>query len=615
MLITKYGSLLRKYLARQRLLVLILSITLLSSVGLEILKPQILRNFIDMSIEGSTLQALMLTALIFFGTALLAHAVSVVVAYTGENVAWTATNELRSDLVEHCLHLKMSFHNLRTPGEMIERVDGDVTTLSNFFSLLVIGILGDCLLIGGVLIVLFAEDWRVGVCITLFILSALLLIASIWGKTAAYHWAYRQVVAEMTSFIEERLSGLEDIVANGGQGYLFQRLDSIIRERFRKLRKASFVGVIVINITNITVVTGTTVGLGIGAYLYFMGDVSVGSVYMIYHYTGVLVAPVWRIGEQLRDLQQATASITRIHELFEQPCGESCTVHATVPITDTDKRRTVVDTASIPSKLTAPPTVQFDEVSFAYPTSREISESTDKDSNDSDKADEHVLKNVSFTLPAGNVLGLLGRTGSGKTTISRLLFRLYEPTTGTIRLCEDDISHFSPVALRDQIGLVTQDVQLFHATLRDNLTFFNPVISDDAIRHALDQLSLTEWLAKQPDGLETMIRSAGGNLSAGEAQLIAFTRVFLKDPMLVILDEASSRLDPATEQLLEGAIDKLLDRRTSIIIAHRLTTIQRADQILILSDGSIQENGTSSELMADPNSYFYQLMQSVRTLS
>lgn len=608
----QYINLLRTYLSHQRLLVFFLAITLLSSVGLEILKPQILRNFIDMAMDGSPLQSLLLVALLFFGIALLAHGVGVVVAYTGENVAWTATNELRADLVEHCLQLDMSFHNLHTPGEMIERVDGDVTTLANFFSLLVIGILG----------VLFIEDWRAGLSVMLFVLSALLLIARIWGKATPYHLAYRQVVAEMTSFIEERLSGLEDIVANGGQGYLFQRLESIMRDRFRKLRKASFVGVLVVNVTNVTVVVGTTVGLGIGAYLYFAGEISVGSVYMIYYYTGVLVAPVWRIGEQLRDLQQATASIERIHELFAIPCGEGCSVHADRRVQRKDHARQSLRIRITDAEILDAPTVQFDNVSFAYPSVTEVARAVEireaenenaenLDTGNRESLDDLVLKNISFTLSSGKVLGLLGRTGSGKTTISRLLFRLYEPTSGAIRIGDQTLSHISPIALRDHIGLVTQDVQLFHATLRENLTFFNPTIADAVIHQAIDHLHLASWLDSQPHGLDTMISSAGNNLSAGEAQLLAFTRVFLKDPKLVILDEASSRLDPATEHLLEGAIDQLLRGRTGMIIAHRLSTIQRTDQILILEDGEIREFGTRVGLMANSHSRFYQLMQTV----
>lgn len=224
-----------------------------------------------------------------------------------------------------------------------------------------------------------------------------------------------------------------------------------------------------------------------------------------------------------------------------------------------------------------------------------------------------VLRDLSFQLPAGKVLGVLGRTGSGKTTMTRLLYRLYDPTCGAIRLAQGgddtDLRDLRLAELRNRIGLVTQDIQLFQATVRDNLTFFDATISDEHLLAVINELELGEWLARLPNGLDTELQSEGNSLSAGEAQLLAFTRVFLHAPDLVILDEASSRLDPATERLIERAIDKLLHNRTAIIIAHRLATVQRADQLLLLADGQIQEQGDRQQLATDPNSRFYALLQ------
>jgi ABC-type multidrug transport system fused ATPase/permease subunit len=219
-----------------------------------------------------------------------------------------------------------------------------------------------------------------------------------------------------------------------------------------------------------------------------------------------------------------------------------------------------------------------------------------------------VLDDISLAIAPGRVLGILGRTGSGKTTLSRLLFRLYDPTAGTIRLGGVDIRATSRADLRRRVGMVTQDVQLFHAPVRDNLTFFDETIADARIVATLEELGLLPWLSTLPDGLDTVL-AAGGGLSAGEAQLLAFTRVFLRDPGLIVLDEASSRLDPATEGLLERAVDRLLENRTGIIIAHRLATVLRADDILILEGGRIREYGPREQLMADPDSRFAELLR------
>jgi ATP-binding cassette, subfamily B, bacterial len=220
-----------------------------------------------------------------------------------------------------------------------------------------------------------------------------------------------------------------------------------------------------------------------------------------------------------------------------------------------------------------------------------------------------VLKQVDFDLPPGRVLGLLGRTGSGKTTIARLIFRLYDPTRGAICLGGLPIPCARLKELRQQVALVTQDVQLFQATVRDNITFFDRSVPDGQIIAVIEELGLSDWLHRLPNGLDTKLETGGRSISAGEAQLLAFTRVFLRNPGLVILDEASSRLDPATEQLIERAIDRLLHNRTAIIIAHRLGTLHRTDQILILEDGCVAEHGDRALLAADPSTRFHSLLR------
>jgi ABC-type multidrug transport system fused ATPase/permease subunit len=267
-----------------------------------------------------------------------------------------------------------------------------------------------------------------------------------------------------------------------------------------------------------------------------------------------------------------------------------------------------------------PLAVQFLDVTFIYDDAREKEmvngqwSAVNAESNHQSSISNlqsPVLQDVSFTLEPGCILGLLGRTGSGKTTISRLLFRFYDPTTGAIRLGSEnlvDLRDTTQTEIRRRIGMVTQDVELFHASVRDNLTLFDDTIGDDDILAALDELGLRGWLAGLPSGLDTRLEG-NSSLSAGEAQLLALGRVFLADPGLVILDEASSRLDPATEMLIEQAIDKLLTGRSAIIIAHRLGTVQRADEIMILGNGRILEHNKRIILAADPQSEFYNLLQ------
>jgi ABC-type multidrug transport system fused ATPase/permease subunit len=227
--------------------------------------------------------------------------------------------------------------------------------------------------------------------------------------------------------------------------------------------------------------------------------------------------------------------------------------------------------------------------------------------------DDLILKGISLELPPGKILGLLGRTGSGKTTMIRLLCRLYDPVEGSIRIGYPgqqmvDLRALSFKDLRRDVGVITQQVQLFYASVRDNLTFFDRSISDDRILEVIHELGAENWFKALPNGLDTRIETGAVGLSAGESQLLAFTRIFLRDPGLLILDEASSRIDPATEAMLERAMDRLIENRTAIIIAHRLETVQRADDIMILSQGEVQEYGHRLDLLANSESIFSKLI-------
>jgi ABC-type multidrug transport system fused ATPase/permease subunit len=305
----------------------------------------------------------------------------------------------------------------------------------------------------------------------------------------------------------------------------------------------------------------------------------------------MLSDPLQSIRGQAEDLQQAAANIQRITELFElrPQVGD--------PLLDGLSQR-----KTLPS---GPLRVRFQKVSFRYDDNND-SKGNLREENHSDHG--KALRNVSFEIQPGRVLGILGRTGSGKSTLTRLLFRLYDPDSGSVQLDDADLRELRLDDLRQRVAMVTQDVQLFQATVRDNLTFFNRAILDEQLEHALRQLRLWEWAQSLPNGLDTPL-AGGQSLSAGESQLLTFARVFLKDPGLVILDEASSRLDPATETLMERAVDRLFTERTGVVIAHRLKTVQRADDILILENGCVMEYGQRLVLADDITSRFHHLLQ------
>ena len=566
----QYADLLWAYLRPQKALVAVVAVSLLGNIGLQLVSPQILRFFIDEALEGSAVGRLVGVALLFTLVALVQQAINVVATYTSGRVGWTATNALRGDLARHCLGLDMSFHNRHTPGEMIERVDGDAEELGSFFSTFVVHVLGSMLLLAGILVLLFREEWQAGLTLTVFTLVMLLVLFRLRNLTVDRFRAVREASAQTFGFVEERLAGREDIRTSAARPYVMLGFHSRIRTWFRRNLVASLMMSIILNTTWLSFTVGNAVALAIGSWLFLNGHVTIGTVYLIVHYTRMLLEPIERFTQEINNLQRATASVIRILDLMQT-------------------RRRVLDGPGVRFPQGALP-VRFDHVSFSY------------------SPDRPVLRDVSFDLAPGRALGLIGRTGSGKTTITRLLFRLYDPDRGRVLLGGRDVRDARIAELRQQIGVVTQDVRLFQGTVRDNLTLMDPAIPDDRLIRVVQELGLGDWYGALPDGLDSALRSEGADMSAGEAQLLAFARVFLRDPRVVILDEASSRIDPDTERLIERAVDRLVEGRTVIVIAHRLTTLDRCDEIMVLEQGRVVEHGERGRLAGDPGSRFRRML-------
>ncbi len=602
----QYWTLLIKYLRPQWKRSSLLSFFLLGNIALQLVNPQIIRNFLDAAQIGVPGNRLLRLSLLFLGLAFLQQITSVFAGYFSEIVAWTSTNALRVDLVDHCIRLDLSFHNTHTPGEIIERVDGDVNNLANFFSRFVVELLGNVLLMIGVLVLLWWENWAVGFGLTVFVSLSMFIMLRYRNVAVPYWAAERQASAEFFGFLEERLAGTEDIRANGAESYVMHNFHALIREMLRKSLKSAMVINVLININHFLFALGTAVAFAIGTYLFQGEIVTIGTLYLIYQYTTMLGRPMENITHQVDQFQRAGAGIIRIQELFniKSKIQEAYTV---------SQDATTLKGLPPPEDLEKQPRLglQFDLVTFGYDDL--ISANHKIKTWDRDK--DLVLTDISFSLDPGKVLGLLGRTGSGKTTLTRLIFRFYDPDRGSVLIGPVngfgmvDVRQMPLKELRRQVGVVTQNIQLFNASVRDNLTFFDDSIPDVLIEKVIKELGLLEWYQSLPDGLNTILESGGAGLSAGEAQLLAFTRVFLGDPGLVVLDEASSRLDPATETLIEHAVERLVQGRTAIIIAHHLKTVQKTDQILILEDGFMKEYGERISLMNDPSSRFSKLLQ------
>ena len=563
-------SLLAIYLRPEWPRSVLLGLLLLVGIGFQLANPQIAKAFIDRAQAGQPLQELVWIALLFMGVVVLTQAATVAETYVAQDLGWRTTNALRADLTRHVLDLDAAFHAEHGAGELIERIDGDVSAIAEFFARFVVQVLGSGVFLLGVLALLYAEDWRIGGVMTLAVLAAMVFMTRGGGFVAARSLRGRQSAGDLSAHLEEHLAGLPDLKSAGADAYAMHRLNERLAARFHSVRSATLAASIFNAIVGLLFVLGAGGALGLSAALYGTSAISLGSVFVVFRYTSMLRQPLDRLTRQMNNFQTATGGNVRVRELL------------TIPRKMADGVLT-----ELPGRALS---VEFRNVSFAYES-------------------EPVLSDISFRVEPGEVLGLLGRTGSGKTTISRLLFRLHDPVLGSVHLGDTDLRDAQLDAVRARVALVTQDVQLFHGTLRDNVGLFDPLISDLQLCGVFEALGLDEWLRQLPEGLDTPLGGGGRGLSAGEAQLVALARVFLKDPGLVVLDEASSRLDPHTEWMLERAITRLLQGRTGVVIAHRLATVQRADRIMILEQGRVAEFGRRSDLAADPMSRFARLLR------
>ena len=562
-------QLLRRYLGPRRTEVGLMAALVLASAGLQVLGPRIVRAFIDSAMADAALSKLRGLGLVFIGVSVIAQGLRVLAAYWSERVAWSACNSLRLDLVTHLLGLDSGFHKCHPPGELLERVDGDVSAISSFFSDLVVHLLGSALFLVGVLVAMYYEDTYIGLAFTAYAALVLALLGWVMGFAGPALRESRERSALFFGYAGEVLCATEDVRALNAAPFIFRRFFQHVQGWLPVAVKAQVSENLVWTSSLVAAAAGEAAAFGIGGWLHRMRGAPLSAVYMLVAYVALLAQPLGTIRIQLQVLQQAHAAIARIRGLLEtrSSLGDGGT--------------------SLPP---GPLQVEFRGVTFSY---------------EDELGNQAALHDVSFNLEAGRTLGLLGRTGSGKTTIGRLLFRMYDPANGRILAGGVDLRSARLRELRSRVALVTQDVQLFASTLRDNITLFDPEIPHDRLLGILRDLGLQPWLERLPRGLETPI--AAGTLSAGEAQLVALGRAFLQHPDLVILDEFSSRLDPLTESMIERAVATLTLGRTAIVIAHRLSTVESVDQVIILEEGRIAEQGLRAVLAGQLGSLFARL--------
>jgi ATP-binding cassette subfamily B protein len=534
--------------------------------------PLIVREVVDRARAGTTTSEIVRLGTIFLAVAIVTQLLGVVVVNTATRAAWRITNGLRLDITRHVLGLDHEFHRRHTPGELIQRVDGDVTYVSDFLSQVVPKVVGAVLLLTGMLGVLLILDWRLGAGMVVYLIGATLLVVSM------RHRAVRESSDEMGSYaklyggIEERLTATEDLRANGAQAHAIWRFveDSTEALQSSVRREAAFLRMWWALQTAVTI--GSVGSLALSAGLVANGTITLGTAFLLFQYVQLMTRPLEELVQQLETVQKANGAMHRVIALMA-------------------RQPTVVDRGTI-SPPAGPLAVRASGVGFAYDTDG--------------GAEQSILHDIGLTIEGGRSVGVVGRTGSGKTTFSRLLLRLVEPTQGRLELGGVPVADIPMEELRRRVALVPQEVELFEGTVRDNVTLYDPAPTDAAVEDALRAVGLDVLVE---GGVHRSLGAGGAGLSAGQAQLLALARVWLRKPDLVVLDEATARVDPATEQQISAAVSQLMVGRTTFIIAHRLSTLDMVDEIVVFDHGRIVEHGGRSALVDTEDSRFRRLLE------
>jgi ABC-type multidrug transport system fused ATPase/permease subunit len=529
--------------------------------------PLIVRGIVDKATAGTTTSQLSRLAVLFLVVAIATQLINMAVAWMATITAWHTTNGIRIRLARHVLGLSHAFHRQHTPGELIQRVDGDVTSVSDFMGRVIPRAAGALFTVVGMIGVLVVVDWRLALGVVVYVALAVAVVIS--GR----HRAVGESSDEMGSYarlyggIEERLTAAEDLRSNGAGGHAMWRfvedsadaLGSAVRREKAFLRMWWSV--------DGSVAAGAVISLIASALLVSRRVITVGDAFLLFQYVLLISRPLEDLVDQLETVQKANGAMVRVIDLL-----------AVEPdITDNG--------ATLPPR--GPMSIEFRGVAFDYGD------------------DQAVLQSVDLSFAAGRSIGIVGRTGSGKTTLSRLVLRLVEATSGTVLLGGVPIEEIPVEELRRRVALIPQEVELLSGSIRDNVTLFDESPSDDEVAEALRNAGLG---GLSDGGIHRQLGAGGAGVSAGEAQLLALARVWLRDPDIVVLDEATARVDPATEERLEDAVALLTKGRTTLIIAHRLSTLRHVDEIVVLDHGRVVEHGDRADLADDLESRYRHLL-------
>jgi ATP-binding cassette subfamily B protein len=550
------------YLRPYRGLTLVAITLLLSQSALALVGPRLTEHALDVAVPHRDLGLLGLLAGLYLATLLLDFTVeyggTLLMTYIGQRVMY----DLRMEIFGHLQRLSITYFDHHPVGRLMTRVTSDVETLNELFSSGVVTIFGDAFTLVAIMGMMLVIDWRLAL-VTFAVIPLVWLTARIFRRQVRTAFGDIRVrLARLNAFLQERLGGMRVVQLFGREEDMARRFGELNRDHLEAHLRSITIYAVFFPVVELLTSIAMALLLGYGGLRVLEGTLTVGVLAAFIQYTRRFFQPLQDLSEKFNLLQSAMASSERVFALLDEPV--------------------VVREPEQPVALPRPVrgAVSFEQVWFRYSATG-----------------PWVLKDVSFTASPGQTIALVGHTGAGKTTIVNLLLRFYDPERGRITVDGVDIRQLSTSELRSIIGFVQQDLFLFTGDVQHNLTLDAP-ITPEAAREAARRVGADRFIERLPSGYHHVLGERGRSLSVGERQLLSFARALALDPRILVLDEATSSVDAEAEALIQRAIAELMAGRTSLVVAHRLSTILHADEILVLHHGEIRERGNHRELLA-----------------